>query len=69
MKDAFRFVTRVGQRKKFRGIEPKTFGFRAPMFYHGATDSTVCDVDYEVHMIRVLLTARISIVDSVMFVN
>ena len=35
--DVFRFVTCVGQRKnsKFpRGIEPQTFGFRAPMLYH-----------------------------------
>ena len=34
---------------------------------HG--DSTVSKVYYEVHMIRVLHTARISNVDSVMFAN
>ena len=32
-------------------------------------DSTVSKVCYEVHMTRVLRTARISNVDSVMFVN
>ena len=32
-------------------------------------DSTVSKVYYEVHMTRVLHTARISNVDSVMFVN
>ena len=33
-KDVFRFVTSVGQRKNSEspwGIEPQTFGFRAPM--------------------------------------
>ena len=34
----FRLVTSVGQRKKNAesplGIEPQTFGFRAPMLYH-----------------------------------
>ena len=32
----FRIVTSVGQRKNFEspwGIEPQTFGFRAPMLY------------------------------------
>ena len=33
------------------------------------TDSTVSEVYYEVHIIRVLDTARIGNVDSVMFVN
>ena len=32
-------------------------------------DSTVSEVYYEVHMTRVLHTARISDVDSVMYVN
>ena len=32
-------------------------------------DSTVSEVYYEVHLTRVLHTARISSVDSVMFVN
>ena len=33
----FRLITSVGQRKNSespRGIEPQTFGFRAPMLYH-----------------------------------
>ena len=34
-KGVFRLVTIVGQRKNSpRGIEPQTFGFRAPMLYH-----------------------------------
>ena len=36
-KDFFRLVTVVGQRKILSpalGIEPQTFAFRAPMFYH-----------------------------------
>ena len=40
------------------GIEPQTFG-----------DSTVSDFYYEVHMTRVLHTAGISNVDSVVFVD
>ena len=66
--DVFRLVTCVGQRKnsKFpRGIEPQTFGFRAPMLYHEPQRL----YGYKVHMTRVLHTARISNVDSVMFVN
>ena len=43
-------------------------GFVAPMLYH-QRDSTVSQVDYEVHMTRVLHAARISNVDSVTFVN
>ena len=38
----FRLVTSVGQRKNSessRGIEPQTFGFRAPMLYHWATET------------------------------
>ena len=35
--DVFRLVTSVGQRKKSQwGIEPQTFGFRAPILYHWA---------------------------------
>ena len=33
----FRLITSVGQRNNSefsRGIEPQTFGFRAPMLYH-----------------------------------
>ena len=69
-KDVFRLVTSVGQRKNsesLRGIEPQTF--RDPMLYHWATDSTVSEVYYKVHMTRILHTARISNVDSVIFVN
>ena len=71
-KDVFRLVTSVGQRKNsesLRGIEPQTFGFRDPMLYYWATDSTVSEVYYKVHMTRILHTARISNVDSVIFVN
>ena len=39
------------------------------MLYHWATDSKVGEVNYEVHMTRVLHPARISNVDNVMFVN
>ena len=70
-KDVFRLVTSVGQRKNsesLRGIEPQTFGFRDPMLYYWATDSTVSEVYYKVHMTRILHTAKISNVDSVMFV-
>ena len=70
-KDVFRLVTSVGQRKNsesLRGIEPQTFGFRDPMLYFWATDSTVSEVYYEVITTRILHTAKISNVDSVMFV-
>ena len=50
VKDIFRPVTSVGQRKK-------------------SESPTVREVYYEVHMTRVLHTARISDIDSVMFVN
>ena len=59
----FHLVMSVGQRKKSEspgGIEPQTFRFPAPMLYHWAT---------EVHLTCVLHTARISNVDSVMFVD
>ena len=49
-----------------KGIEPQTFGFRAPMLYHLAT--TERGPDYEFHMTRVLHNAGISNVDSVMFI-
>ena len=45
-----------------RGIEPQTFGFRAPILYHWATDSTVSEVYYEIRMTHVLHTASISYV-------
>ena len=43
-KDVFRLVTSVGQRKKSEFpwvIEPQTFGFRARMLYHWATETKV----------------------------
>ena len=55
-KDVFCLVTRMGQRKNSLspwGIKPQTFGFHAPMLYHWATDSTVSEVYYEVHMTHV----------------
>ena len=68
----FRLVTSVGQGKNSespRGIEPQTFGFALLCSTAEPTDSTVSEFYYEVHMTRVLHTARISIVDSVMFVD
>ena len=62
-RDVFRLVTSVGQRKNSEfpwGIEP-------PMLYHW--DSSLSELYYEVHVTRVLHTARISNVDSVIFVN
>ena len=60
-KDVCRLVTSVGYRKNSEspwGNEPQTFGFRAPMFYHWETDSTVNEVYYEVHMTCVLHTVH-----------
>ena len=73
-RDGFRLATSMGQRKNSEypwGIEPQTLGFRAPMLYHWATDSTVGEVyfEFEVHVTRVPHTAKISNVDRVMFVN
>ena len=53
------------------GIEPQTLGFRALMLYHRPTETLlVSEVYYEVHMmIRVLHTARMSNVYSLMFIN
>ena len=73
MKDIFRPVTSVGQRKNF--LDPmrnRTSDLRIPRsdaLPLSHRDSTVSEVYYEVHMTRVLHTARISNVDSVMFVN
>ena len=51
-------------------MEPQTFGFRdsdaLPLSHR---DSTVSEVYYELHMTCVLHTARVSNVDSVMFVD
>ena len=71
-KYVLRLVTSVGQRKNSEspwGIEPKTFCFRVPMLYNWAAETTVSEVQYEVHMTHVLHISRISNVDSVMFVN
>ena len=68
-KDVFRLVTSVGQRKI---LSPqKELNSRPPdrIPRSDALPSTVSEGYYEVHMTRVLHTARISNVDSVMFVN
>ena len=68
----FRLVTSVRHRKKFRvPMRNRTSDLRIPR--SGALplshrDSTVSEVCYKVHMTRVLHTARISNVDSLMFV-
>ena len=68
--DVFRLVTSVRQRK----ISPhedwtSDLRIRTPMLSLNHKDSTVSEVYYEVHMTRVLHTAKISSVDSIMFVN
>ena len=71
MKVLFHLVTSVGQRKNSEspwGIEPQTSEFRAPALHHWATE-TLWWGHYEVHMASVLHPARISNIDSVMFVN
>ena len=63
----FRLVTSVGQRSPH---EESTSDLRIPRsdaLPLSHRDSTVCEVCYEVHMTRVLHTARISNVESVMF--
>ena len=67
-KDVFRLVTSVGQRKilspqKELNSRPSDSALRCDL------PSTASEGYYEVHMTRVLHTARISNVDSVMFVN
>ena len=52
-----------------RGIEPQTFGFAFQRFTTSHRDSSVSEVYYEVHTTRVLHTAWISNVDSVMFLD
>ena len=68
-KDSFSSCHECGTKKNSEspyGVELQTIGFRAPMMlYHLA----VSEVYYEVHMKRVLHTARISYVDGVMFLN
>ena len=67
-KDFFCLVTSVGQRKNSEslwGIKPQTSDALLPSH----RDSTVSEVYCKVHMTHVLHTARISDVDSSMFVN
>ena len=63
----------MGQRKNSEyPMRNRTSDLRIPRSNAVPTshrDSTVSEVCYEVHMTRVLRTARISNVDSVMFVN
>ena len=66
----FCLVTSVGQRKNSESpwrIEPQIFGFCALPLSH--TDSMVSQVYYKVHVTRVLHTAGISNVDSIVFVD
>ena len=54
-KDVFRLVTSVGQRKNSEspwGIEPQTFGFRARMPYHWATETKGSKVSAESEGLR-----------------
>ena len=63
----------VGGRKNSEslwGIEPQTFRFlRCDAQPLSHRDSMVSEVYYEVHMTRILHTARISNVDSLIFVD
>ena len=66
----FCLVTSVGQRKNSEfplRIKPQIFRFCAPPLSH--TDSMVSQVYYKVHVTRVLHTAGISNVDSIVFVD
>ena len=70
----FRLVTSVEQRNNSeypQGIEPQTFGQipRSDALPLSHRDSTVSEVYFEVHMTRVLHTARISSVDSLIFAD
>ena len=70
-KDVFRLVTSVGKGKTFP-MRNRTLDFRIPRsdaLPLSHRESTVSEVYYEVHMTRVLHTARISNVDRVMFVD
>ena len=62
----FRLVTSVGQRKILSPHQESNLRtLRSDGLPLSHKDSTVSDVFYEVHMTRVLQTARISNVDSV----
>ena len=66
--DVFRLVTSMGQRKNSeypRGIEPQS----SDALPRSHRDFTMNEIYCVVHMTRVLNIARISNVDSVMFVN
>ena len=66
----FCLVTSVGQRKNSEfplRIKPQIFRFCALPLSH--TDSMVSQVYYKVHVTRVLHTAGISNVDSIVFVD
>ena len=68
----FRLVTSVGQRKILSPHEESNLrpsDLRSDALPLSHRDSTVSEVYYEVHMTRVLHTARISNVDSVMFLT
>ena len=68
MKDVVRLVTSVGQRK--RNLSPlEESNLRPSPLPLSHRDFTVNEVYHEVHTTRVLHTARISNVDSVMFAD
>ena len=73
VKYVFNLVTSVGQRKKFWGLmRNRTSDLRIPrsdVLSVSHIDSTMSEVYQEVLMARILHAARISNVDSVMFVN
>ena len=67
-KDVFRLITSMGQRKNSeypRGIEPQS----SDALPRSHRDFTMNEIYCVVHMTRVLNIAKISNVDSVMFVN
>ena len=64
----FRLVTRVGQRKNSESPSDLRIS-RSDVLSLSHRDSTVSEVYYKVHMTHVLHTARISNVNSLMFVD
>ena len=71
-KMCFRLVTSVGQRNILSPHEESNLrpsDLRSDVLALSHRDSSVSEVYYEVHMTRVLHTARISNVDSVMFLD
>ena len=72
-KDVIRLVTSVGQRKNSEspwGIKPQNFGFRASMLYHWAAETLRRARSITKFIWHASCsTARISNVDSVMFVD